>query len=47
MRELTELVPDYARTTVCCMHLDNGFDLAKARARGFQVATDFLISTQK
>lgn len=45
LRELTEMVPNDARTTVCCMHLDNGFDLAEAKARGFQVATDFLIAT--
>ncbi|MEK3754109.1 MBL fold metallo-hydrolase [Bacillus sp. FSL K6-6483] len=44
LRKLIELVPEENRSVVCCMHVDEEFDLAYAKKQGFQTATDYLIS---
>lgn len=37
LRKLTELIPEQYRSKIYCMHLDNGFDIKKAKALGFNV----------
>lgn len=37
LRKLTELIPEYLRHKVYCMHLDAGFDVTEAKGLGFNV----------
>jgi ribonuclease BN (tRNA processing enzyme) len=39
LQQLTELIPEYRRSAVFCMHLDHRFVPEEARGLGFQVVT--------